>query len=357
MPLKLTRKKGSPNWYMRGSIRGLIIEESTRTGDVRTAQDLLALRTAELLQRSVYGNPSTRTLAEAALSYMQAGGERHHLPPLLRHFAKTKLADIDQAAVEKAALKLMKPGCAPATVHRQVIAPVSMVMHHAARLKWCQKPVFARRKEPKGRVRWISHEEADQLIEAASPHLKPLVIFLLSTGARLSEALYLDWRDVDLTAGQVVFVDTKNGDRRGVPLPARCVAALANLPHLRGAVFRRPVGRAQDPRKANAPIGYAYARNKGGGGQVKVAWKGMCSRAGITNFTPHDCRHTWATWHYRANKDILQLMELGGWKSERMVMRYTHQNTSHLAAGQQRIWENPGKPVQPANAKRLRSNA
>jgi integrase len=47
--------------------------------------------------------------------------------------------------------------------------------------------------------------------------------------------------------------------------------------------------------------------------------------------SPHDCRHTWATWHYAAKRDLIALMKLGGWKSEKMVLRYTHVNVSHIA--------------------------
>ena len=91
------------------------------------------------------------------------------------------------------------------------------------------------------------------------------------------------------------------------------------MDHKEGAVFRRPDGKPYQP-KAD------------GGGQIKTAFKGACRRAGIANFTPHDCRHTWATWHYSANRNLKALMELGGWKSEAMVMRYAHVNTDHLRA-------------------------
>jgi hypothetical protein len=32
------------------------------------------------------------------------------------------------------------------------------------------------------------------------------------------------------------------------------------------------------------------------------------------------------------NRNLAALMELGGWKSEAMVMRYAHVNTDHLRA-------------------------
>jgi integrase len=55
--------------------------------------------------------------------------------------------------------------------------------------------------------------------------------FLLYTGARVSEALYLDWRQVDLARREVQFLNTKNGESRGVPLHPRLVEALSALPH------------------------------------------------------------------------------------------------------------------------------
>ena len=355
MPLTLKRRHGSPSWYIRGSIRGLIVDESTGTGDRRAAEEILTLRSAELLTRSVHGDSATRTFAEAALSYMEAGGEKEHLAPILRILGKRPLGSIGQAEVEGLAKKLQPTG-APATVNRQIFTPVSAVLYHAARKRWCDKPVFSRPKEPNGRVRWITYEEAERLIEAAAPHIKPLAIFLLSTGARIAEALYLDWRDVDLSACHVVFNDTKNGENRGVPLHPRAVAALANLPHRTGAVFRRalPYETASGDKR---PVGAPYKVRTGGGGQVKTAWAGMCKRAGITDFSPHDCRHTWATWHYRANRDLPALMELGGWKSVSMVMRYAHVNTAHLAGSINAVWGKSGERALPKARKAKQGGA
>lgn len=340
MPLTLKRRHGSPYWYLRGTVRGISVDESTGTSERKAAEEIRAVREAELLKRSVHGDAAVRTFAEAALSYMEAGGERTHLTPILHLIGRKPLAAIGQAEIEALAKKL-KPEGAPSTLNRHIYTPVAAVLHHAARKRWCEKPVIARPKEPKGRIRWITHDEADRLIDAAAPHIRPLVILLLSTGARLSEALYLDWRNVDLSAGHVEFIDTKNGEARGVPLHPRAVAALANLPHRDGAVFRRslPYTTASGVKR---PLGDAYEVREGGGGQIKTAWAGMLKRAGITDFSPHDCRHTWATWHYRANRDLTALMELGGWKSAAMVMRYAHVNTSHLAGSISQIWGKSG---------------
>jgi integrase len=210
---------------------------------------------------------------------------------------------------------------------------MSAVLKHAAARGLCEWRQIVRPSQPKGRVRWITQGEANRLIAMCSPHLRPLVIFLFYTGARLSEALYLDWRDVDLQRQepQVTFHDTKNGESRGVPLHPRAIASIAKLPSREGFVFRRPDG-------------LPYERKADGGGQIKTAFKGACRRAGIVKFSPHACRHTWATWHYMANRDLRALMELGGWKSEKMVLRYTHVNTEHLAASIAALpWEKSGE--------------
>jgi integrase len=242
------------------------------------------------------------------------------------------LARIDQDAIDQGARKLF-PKSSAATRNRQFYTPTSAVLHHAARRGWCSLPVIERPSVGSERVRWISVEEANKLINAASEHLRPLLIFFFYTGARAGEAVWLDWRDVDLGRAHVTFPKTKNGDARGVPLHPRVVATLANLPHRKGAVFRKP-GRVM--RDGSKTLGTPYAPSRGGddtsaGARIRSAFKGACKRAKITDFHPHDCRHTWATWHYAANRDLGALQRLGGWKSVRMVMRYAHVNVGELS--------------------------
>src|SRR5215471_15567892 len=112
--------------------------------------------------------------------------------------------------------------------------------------------------------------------------------------------------------GHVIFPRTKNGDARGVPLHQRVLVALANLPHREGEVFRRPGG-------------LPYERPDDDDED-----RGACRRAQIADFHPHDCRHTFATWHYAHNRDLTALMRLGGWKDVKSVIRYMHVNVDEL---------------------------
>ena len=50
------------------------------------------------------------------------------------------------------------------------------------------------------------------------------------TGCRVSEAINLKWRDVDLEVRWLVLRDTKNGTDRGVPIHRQLVKVLSTLP-------------------------------------------------------------------------------------------------------------------------------
>jgi integrase len=63
---------------------------------------------------------------------------------------------------------------------------------------------------------------------------------------------------------------------------------------------------------------------------IQAPFNKAVALAGLTDFHPHDCRHTWATWHYQANRDLGALQKLGGWKTLSMVLRYAHTNVAEL---------------------------
>lgn len=330
MSLKIVRRKTSPYWQLRGTVRGIRIRESTAVVDRRDAEEIRAKREAEAITQSVHGRTATATFAEACHGYLKTGGRKRtggsprFMTAVLKHFGTTPLARIDLDAIERGAAKVY-PNASPQTRNRQFYTPAVAVLWHAARRGRCPAPIVARPQFEESEPRWLSPAEAERLIAAAREPMRTLIIFLLYTGARAGEALWLDWRNVDLSRAHVSFPKTKNGEPRGVPLHSRIVAALANLKHREGEVFRRPDGKP-------------YTRPKrlddtSAGARIERAFSGACRRAGlgeyrphktkpdlkvfVPNLSPHDCRHTWATWHYTANRDLGALKKLGGWKSER----------------------------------------
>ncbi len=297
MPIKLSKRKDSPNWYARGTYLGVRIDESTRAGKLSVAEKVKARIEREIEE----GRTSIRdrTFAAEAISYMNAGGEKKYLPPLLRHFGKKSLRQISQATIDEAAAELY-PDAAPSTRNRCVYTPANAVLRHAG--------VNIGLRRPKGhqgmpRTRFLSQEEAGRLVQRAGG-LRPLVIFLLYTGCRIGEALALRWQDIDLNERRAFVPVTKTGEARSVHLPPIVVGELEKL------TAKRP---------------FPWARGSG----FYRRWRRIAEDAGVEDVTPHTLRHSFATWMRRyAGLDDTALLATKVWKDPKSVRRYSHADIS-----------------------------
>ncbi|SHF00731.1 Site-specific recombinase XerD [Kaistia soli DSM 19436] len=323
MPLDIVARKGSPYWYLRGTVRGKAVYETTGTRDRAAAEAIRITTEKDILDRSVYGDRAVATFIEAANAYLDTGrsmrfvGERDAATGkwsgLIGHFGSKRLATITQADLDNAARKLVSADAKPETRNRQVYTPFIAIWRDAAKRGLCDPREWIRPKmTAPPRDRWATKQEVERMVGAASPHLAPLVTFLALTGARMAEALELEWADVDLSAGWCVFRITKRGEPRGVPLHPSAIVALANLSHREGRVFRTHKGEPY------------YDAERLAGGQTKTAWRGMCKRAKVVGVTPHTLRHTFSTWLTVAGVSERVRDELMGHASASIGRRYAH---------------------------------
>lgn len=323
------RKGRSKNWRIRGTYLRVYIDESTGAYRKPIAEAYLK-RCEREIEGGLTGRKPESTFAVAAIGYLKScpDGEVKYIKKLLEHFGETPLSEINQAAIDgcvDALYAARKPG----TINRNCLVPLAAVLHHAAGRDLCAWIRVKKLREPKGRNRWITPEEAERLIEASSPKLRPLVVFLFATGCRLGEAIRLDWNDVDLLARKAALVDTKNGETYGVPLHERAFLEMANLTHRTGLVF-----------------GY---QNRWA---VRRHWRVACRRAGIENFTPHCARHTFATWLRQQGIDLRALMEVGRWKDQKSVGRYAHVSVEEQRTAIDNLPLTRGKSVESGNGSR-----
>lgn len=68
------------------------------------------------------------------------------------------------------------------------------------------------------RVRFLLPGEIQRLLSNCADHLKPIVTVALHTGMRKSELLNLKWEQVNLEHGIISLLDTKNHERRDIPM-------------------------------------------------------------------------------------------------------------------------------------------
>jgi len=119
-------------------------------------------------------------------------------------------------------------------------------------------------------------EEETQLLAAAAPHLRPIIVTALDTGMRRGELLHQRWEHVDFDRG-LLFVSrskTAGGEGREIPLTHRVYELLVALRKDEGLLFTYK----------GKPIG-----------AVKTAWKAAMHRAAIRYRRFHDLRHTFNT--------------------------------------------------------------
>ncbi|WP_278368626.1 tyrosine-type recombinase/integrase [Acetobacter orientalis] len=356
MPLKLVTSSKSKNLYLRGTVAGKSIFESTGTPNKRLAEEIRRKREAELWNETIYGKRAVITFAEAVTAYLddkpRSKATQRYLLKLLDHFGERKLIDISQTSLKGAYKAILKDGEAatPSTKKRAIRTPLQAILEFGAIQGWCDRPAFSQISVPQKSKKFIRPEEATALVLNAAPHLQPLLVFLLGTGARMSEALDLEWKDVDLWAGRAV-VWQKQGRERHIDLPQSVKAWLQRIEHRDGFVFRPVKGGIMGERYHNSGRQY--------GGQIKKGWAGACRRAGmpghirewiptgktkpeqafVPEITPHALRHTWASWHYCVHKDLLRLQSDGDWSDIKTVTVYAKLMPDAYKAQIQDWWE------------------
>jgi integrase len=166
-------------------------------------------------------------------------------------------------------------------------------------------------KVPEKRIRYLEKEEINKLLAHCCEHLKPIVIVALHTGMRKGEILNLKWRDIDIKRNIIHLYDTKNGEKREVPMNE--------------IVQKTVIGVLKNPESQ-----YVFCNNLGKPyGDVKKSFWTALKKAGIVNFRFHDLRHTFASQLVMSGVDLNTVRELLGHKSIEMTLRYSHLSPDH----------------------------
>jgi integrase len=224
---------------------------------------------------------------------------------------------------------------APATVLR-TMASMSAVLKVAERdWGWIESSPMAKISKPiadRGRVRFLSVFERTELLRActelAHPYLHTIVVIALSTGMRLGEIMGLRWELVDIrdsmAIGHAQLLDTKNGERRGVPIAGSALAAVRTLASKEGKSHGLlfPSLRLQTKSKGEAekPM------------DIRRPWEEAVARAKIKDFRFHDLRHSAASYLAMNGATAPEIAAVLGHKTLAMVKRYAHLSESHTAS-------------------------
>ena len=259
----------------------------------------------------------TLSLAEITAEHIAQGRDALSSQPYIRG----KLSNGKDGATLPAAYK--RSG---ATVNRY-LATLSHMFTTAMR-EWRmidRNPVadISKKKEARGRTRFLRDEERDALLvscaQSAWPPLHTLVLLAISTGARRGELIRLRWSDLclDPPSPDAIIQHTKNGDVRRLPLVGKALESLRALQSsnagVSGFVFTSPSG-----------IDKPYLC-------FDAHWYAALGRAGIDDFRFHDLRHTCASYLAAQGSSLLEIADVLGHRTMAMVKRYSHLAEGHKA--------------------------
>ncbi len=165
-------------------------------------------------------------------------------------------------------------------------------------------------------------EEQIAILSVLTGQVQNLVQFAFWTGARTSELVALEWKDIDWNRGVVRIrraktqeskvaevTKTTSGNREIKLLPPALEALKAQKPFtfLKGKeIFQNP--RTMEPWKGDLPIRQSY-------------WKPALKRAGVIYRRPYQTRHTYASMMLSAGENPMWVAQQMGHKDWSMIRK------------------------------------
>ena len=283
---------------------------------------------AELWQQQAWGKEPEYTFEDVIAEYLKAQkGSRSFTNTqtsariLLEYFGEKSISRIRKSDVRQAMQEMQqKRNYKPSSVS-------SRMSTFKAAISFCRKELDWKMQDPsqglcipqvEKRVRWITEDQARDLVEEASKLslgyvLADFIELALNTGMRKNEMLKLQWHRVDLKNRLIVLLADENKSKRVRSVPLNDAAM---------AVIRR---RQQFVSNTCPESPWVMAKKDGCRLiQPHAAFKKACANAGIDDFRIHDLRHTCASWLVSAGVPLVDVKEVLGHASIMMTERYAH---------------------------------
>ncbi|AKS23646.1 integrase [Leptospirillum sp. Group II 'CF-1'] len=182
-------------------------------------------------------------------------------------------------------------------------------------------------KLPRGRERRLIPGEIDLIAaHSESSVLSDAVRFAVETAMRREEIAAMTWDRVDLKKRTVTLPETKNGEKRIVPLSPEALRILSSLP-------RRLDGKVWGVEPHSITRAFIRARSR-----ARAAYEKECEEkeikpdpAFLVDLTFHDLRHEATSCLFEKGLNPMQVAAITGHKTLQILKRYTHLKAEDLA--------------------------
>lgn len=329
--MRVYKRPGSPHWQIEISTPAGKRRSSSRTTVKKEAVRLATYKQQQVNDSRDYDKEPCITLKEACDMYLdeqQRKSDATYKNAVfnVKHILDGSVWSPDtpfETVSAKQLLKLqsLKSHLSNNSVNHLTTAMVTM--KNRAEFWEVRAPRFKVSKlKAVQKFRYLRDGEEDLLLaECKEQDIKDLIVLLVDTGMRISEAVASMWPDV--TPEGVVVYRNKTGNRTLLPITPRLQA-----------VLRR--------REAHSVSAYIFPHKHKSGAPRTTATKGIrlaAQRAGLNapgvvarfgKFTAHSLRDTYATRLVKAGLSLYQVQIMLGHSSPQMTQKYAHLTTTDI---------------------------
>lgn len=184
--------------------------------------------------------------------------------------------------------------------------------------------VSAPRQEPEStRVRYLTPEQLQRLIQATPPAWRVLIATACLTGLRKGEQLALRFTDLDFDKHTISVSKTLQRDGSTTSPKTPWSVGVIPMPETLVPLLK------ERRRKAADPDGLVFSRKDGAPLPSSVPNRVLSKAleaAGLPSVTWHEMsRHSWTVAHLQAGTDVATLQRLGRWKTADVLLStYAH---------------------------------
>ncbi len=197
-----------------------------------------------------------------------------------------------------------------APAQRREINTIKSIVNYFRKMSGDQPIYMDRPRDNAGRTQWLTADKRDEFLELAPDEIKGLATAMFFTGARRGELCTARLADVDWDKLTVEVANRKGGmglKRRKVPIHRRVLPYIEAAAAGKGRLlFADPVGK-----EWKETLFHRF-------------WWQTVVRAGLSDFKPHDARHTFATLLVQQGVSLRVIADLLGHSGLSMVLRYAH---------------------------------
>lgn len=239
---------------------------------------------------------------------------RSYIDEMHRFMLRSKHLDYDNMLLDELTVHFRRRGNRNSTINRKFASLSKLLRKHHRNGGLDRVPEFRKLPERNARIRFLTRDEEQDMLDGLDridPHYSQLGRFLAETGARIGEALQLNWGDID--GNYVTFWETKSSRPRTIPLTRRARTVIDDQRNVSG----RRTGPFQD-------VAYPKFRN---------GWNLAKDQTVMRNdrqVVPHVLRHTCASRLAQSGVDIKRIQEFLGHRTLSMTLRYAHLSPKHL---------------------------